>query len=1281
MSQLDPKVWTQSTADNGDTVYYCKVCCDSRARKAFNCPGHERTSTHLAALSRQRQPTPASSTINEVRGNPTASISNHRIIDDALRALLVSSSSNPRQPMYHFGCPPLQSGTSHATPSSPPLQAPTQSGPVSPLTGFDWNLYEATQGSTDPDQEDEPTPCIRVREGVCQWLLDLLDGVEENDDPVGDILVASEESDSSADDLPARPSVKKRTRTQNLDPRELEEWYPWQDKITCSLDILMHLPRSVFSRKQLDLFLWILRVNEVRNVPSIKTMKTLNSALQKMCGIDTIPYTSTRGTNYSMNNISQILAQEMSNPKVRPYLSFFPEDTGKSIQEARQAAKWLHEIIPERTTPMIRLHNADYYIFEPTMLKDGSCVIPYRWYVKSGHMYACSWVMEKETSENGTVGWVVRKDRIREDQHPEIVSWTHTDPATGNRWRKLAQGHRTVCLPLWLYCDDTSGNQSKQWNEHNSYLFTLAGLPRDQLAKEYNIHFICTSNVARPLEMLEGVVNQIKSAQETGIWAWDCVYNEVVLAYPAAFAFLGDNPMQSEFACHIGMCGKLFCRVCWAKGQDGSETNVDLSDLSNVPDSNQSPLYSPVASENGGESIPHSPATSDHQDDVAVSRKRKPESMESMVKRITAFLETGRLRCKQETIQILQSYLNLASSIGSKTKLKTEKTKTGIKDTYQDFFLEKLLTSYAKKKGPMEKQAALDEAIQNLPDDIISPIWDLDEIDPHQDTPVEILHVVLLGFVKYFWRDLVQNQLNDEGKKLLIQRLNSFDYAGSLTGRDFQAISQVAPHVIYDLVPTNVFDAWVSLSRLVPLIYQPKIDDMDKYLVKHVRRFGPAIIFATESFESFNAVIRAKSIHSNRQSPSRDIAMAFAEGNRIRHLLSGGLFLQNRHRDIQHTTARDWRSIGPGPNRIIAIDTIIPSYLGLMAATDPLFSSGRCIVDKTPPRPLTQTLTGTLLPNVALGNHSFQTCKQVQLENGENCEPGQYVIVQARQPNGAPRAPFVACVKEIVLQLGSSNGANGYPEGLLLQSVSTNQVNSKLQMPALMPLEDTWSFLPLSNILCTVNAPHDCAQYNCTASGVRYVYQERKATTIKTPVIEHKVNPDHRVLNMGQMRNSIHLQQFRVPARPIPNKLETIHEAVSRTIDTRKAAATSGRATRGREKAAHKLKGQGHSRHRDIGQDRQASIPSVSPLSPLPSAQTAASSLPPPSPVVSQAQPYPYFFWPPAPSNTAYPHYNRQPQQYQGYTMPYPQHWVPNSSSSWVPMPHLPPPTQHPDGR
>ena len=91
-----------------------------------------------------------------------------------------------------------------------------------------------------------------------------------------------------------------------------------------------------------------------------------------------------------------------------------------------------------------------------------------------------------------------------------LQPWTYTNPVLGNQWRARAKGHRVLCLPLWMYCDDTSGNTSKKWNEHNSFLFTLAGLPLEQSQKEFNIHFLCTSNLAPPLEMMEGVVDQVK---------------------------------------------------------------------------------------------------------------------------------------------------------------------------------------------------------------------------------------------------------------------------------------------------------------------------------------------------------------------------------------------------------------------------------------------------------------------------------------------------------------------------------------------------------------------------------------------------------------------------------------------------------------------------------------------------------------------------------------------------------------------------------------------------
>jgi hypothetical protein len=99
-----------------------------------------------------------------------------------------------------------------------------------------------------------------------------------------------------------------------------------------------------------------------------------------------------------------------------------------------------------------------------------------------------------------------------------LNKWKKTDPKVGNRWRQLSHGHRVVAFPIWLYCDDTSGNTSKKWNKHNSFLFTAAGLPREYVHLESNIHFLATSNIAPPLEMLDGIVEQLECVFYLSDW-------------------------------------------------------------------------------------------------------------------------------------------------------------------------------------------------------------------------------------------------------------------------------------------------------------------------------------------------------------------------------------------------------------------------------------------------------------------------------------------------------------------------------------------------------------------------------------------------------------------------------------------------------------------------------------------------------------------------------------------------------------------------------------------
>ncbi|EED83930.1 predicted protein [Postia placenta Mad-698-R] len=781
------------------------------------------------------------------------------------------------------------------------------------------------------------------------------------------------DGDAHAD--PPEPPHK-RARHSRCD-EDSRMWFPWHDRI-------------------LDLFLWLLRVNDVDDVPSVKTMQSLNATLQRMCGIDTIAYKGALGHNYHVNNLAQIISQEMANPRVRPHLHFYPEDRGeRPLSEARQASRWLNEIPHDLLTPMARVRHHDYYIYEPAMLVDG---------VGAEIEVSEAMLIKNFPQLRGDATHLYDiPDPTHIREYRDLLTgvtgiWNLTDPAIGNRWRELAHGHCTVSFAMWLYCDDTSGNLSKKWNAHNSFLFTAAGLPRVEAQKEYNVHFLSTSNLALPLEMLDGVIDQLHNTQENGIWAWDSSTQEPILVIPFVLAMLGDNPMQSEFACHIGMRGKLFCRACWVRGKDSS---------------GDADVLSSQATDRG----PPAPATSDVESEVSEASGASNSDVGSSVRGTTG-PSSGKKKTKHPRKQVFEGMGAMIRRITDFIKMRTE---TGIKDTYQLHFLDKLFNSHKSRQNETTKQTALDAAVASLPPDITSPVWHIKGLDPHQDTPVEVLHVVLLGFVKYLWRDAVQNQLkNQEDKKHLVAtRLTDLDvsglgismlagqtlvqYSGSLTGRDFRAIAQTAPFVLYDMVTPECLETWKALSKLVPLIWQPEIPDLTTHLetlekeiqhfmlcmarwtirwfnkpkfhiflhlVEHIRRFGPTILFATEAFESFNAV------------PSRDIAHAFAQGNRVRHLMSGGFFRINGAAAGETSSlaqAHDsWQSIGVGAQQLIDGEgsQVVLRYLGL---------------DRKQQHAPGQKLPGSL---AGMPEARVKTCKQVSLQNGDICTPNHFVIVQ-----------------------------------------------------------------------------------------------------------------------------------------------------------------------------------------------------------------------------------------------------------------------------------------------
>ena len=79
------------------------------------------------------------------------------------------------------------------------------------------------------------------------------------------------------------------------------------------------------------------------------------------------------------------------------------------LSEAREAERWLNEMQPDELTPMIRIGEDDYYIYEPAMLVNGSCCIPTRWFVRQEVFYCKAWALHLISLPDGQ-GWQVRED-------------------------------------------------------------------------------------------------------------------------------------------------------------------------------------------------------------------------------------------------------------------------------------------------------------------------------------------------------------------------------------------------------------------------------------------------------------------------------------------------------------------------------------------------------------------------------------------------------------------------------------------------------------------------------------------------------------------------------------------------------------------------------------------------------------------------------------------------------------------------------------------------------
>ncbi|KAF8675524.1 hypothetical protein RHS04_06690, partial [Rhizoctonia solani] len=659
----------------------------------------------------------------------------------------------------------------------------------------------------------------------------------------------------------AIPTVPGRSQygTQNVGVEE-ENWEPYGTKTMFLAISLFTLPCMTFSCRHIKGVLDFACESGAANVPSYYALRKTQQRLKSIMGNPTAQHCAPSGTVYYVNNIAESIQQDMSNPYVWPKMSFYPHMDGKQMTQAWNGHKMVHSLDDSLST---ELQGAFFPFGGLSLGQQGS-------YAQLDTLYLRRQVNKDGLHVHTNQRIVVQATTFLENFPEYIAQAGHPvfDYALSSfqsymphSLRSLAGTCLVYSIPLIVFMDDALGNTSKQWNKHWSCYLSNAALQREALQLEYNV----------------------RSAFDHPIAAFDCVSSQEVLVWPFALFWAGDNPMQADHC-------------------SGSGTN---------------------------------------------NYKQSTEGYPLLFK-------SGKKRTAITTRAILDKRLEMAIKPKMIQEIKLHTQKSGIKDSVTQPFIDQLIDlrktlQLPDKNGIYRSSKEIDSILEQELNKIkgglyINPLLDMPGVDIHCNTPTELLHTILLGVVKYFWAQTVyiiergKNMDNLESRLALFPvcglNINNIpahyicQYQGSLIGKHFKMLVQVMAFAVFDLLPENqdIVCAWLLLGCLTLLLWYTEIENIREYTAElqaliddfllitaqcspaililkpkfhflvhlpyYIRRFGPALLFSTERFESFNGVFRAASTFSNRQSPLHDIAERFAQLDCAKHICAGGYWKQ-----------------------------------------------------------------------------------------------------------------------------------------------------------------------------------------------------------------------------------------------------------------------------------------------------------------------------------------------------------------------------------------------------
>ncbi|KAK7012711.1 hypothetical protein R3P38DRAFT_3324066 [Favolaschia claudopus] len=494
--------------------------------------------------------------------------------------------------------------------------------------------------------------------------------------------------------------------------------------------------------------------------------------------------------------------------------------------------------------------------------------------------------------------------------------------------------------------------------------------------------------------------------------------------------------------------------------------------------------------------------------------------------------------------------------------------------------------------------------LDEQPGDKMNPLLDIAGLDPSQDTPVELLHTILLGVIKYIWHHMNTNRWSDSDRHLLAIRLQTTDLSGltvpplragymmqyrkNLIGKHFKTLMQVLTFHVHEMASPDEFSLIKAAGELGARLWVPEIDDMDQYLADlkvaianlldafdaveplriltkiklhllahipdDVRRFGPLIRSSTEIYESYNTVFRLCSVLSNHLAPSRDISRKFSSMSRVKHLLSGGYWKDSHS---------NWINSGEAVKDALQTDIVLQRHLGWVSHKQ--INPGTITPVALKRKPAFEWAASaaakqsTLMPPDSV----WRAGRSLTTRDGDQVSVGSWVVAKHEGKMIFGRIQELLVGKKHLVNLEQFKiGANRHPV---------------FDWPVLRRPNGTEIVAGAKSFIVLEGSSHDCRQGHCKPAVVGKQRQERQETTQDKSLIRH-TDDDHFILNMSGLHNFVKicrtLPHSLTDVRPLhpADRREQFHNRAAEKVRVARDKSRKKTAAKRRETAAAKRK-------------------------------------------------------------------------------------------------------------